>query len=116
MVAQLEGAEEPWAPSVVNMTLVSKAEAGKRPGDGECGAVGPAMDSWHAGYCVHRPLVLRTWPHSPTFLFLLDTLCGLAIYTMALRHWVTHLSGLCILSFSLLCANAELSTSDFLCM
>ncbi|XP_017501863.2 zinc finger protein 584 isoform X1 [Manis javanica] len=34
VVAQLEGAEEPWAPSVVNMTLVSKAEAGKRPGDG----------------------------------------------------------------------------------
>ncbi|KAI5214806.1 hypothetical protein MUG91_G261n41 [Manis pentadactyla] len=34
VAAQLEGAKEPWAPSVVDTTLVSKAEAGKRPGDG----------------------------------------------------------------------------------
>ncbi|XP_015981152.2 zinc finger protein 584 isoform X3 [Rousettus aegyptiacus] len=34
VVTQLEGEEEPWVPSIVDMTLVSRAEAGRGPGLG----------------------------------------------------------------------------------
>lgn len=87
MVAQLEGEEEPWVPSVVDMTLVSRAEAGRGPGLGEWGWGMPCF-RWRA----HQPLGVSvhwhcgaeargrtSFPPSPS---LLDMPCGLAISAM----------------------------------
>lgn len=69
MVAQLEGEEEPWVPSIVDMTLVSRAEAGRGPGLGEWGWGMPWFQWWAhqpsgclcTGISVLRPVAA---PHS----------------------------------------------------